>query len=123
MELIYAAAFVSFVLGASSYIIIRFWVLPIYRYQKRKRAVAATLSLYRKAREEDGSDDLARQGSFGNSPKTGHRTVRFIRFGSSPLVQDAAEQPWGIACRCRTPSHENGQYQKTPTIWKSRWAG
>lgn len=58
MELIYAAAFVSFVLGASTYIIVRFWVLPIHRYRKRKRAVAAILSLYRKPREENGSDDM-----------------------------------------------------------------
>ena len=58
MELIYAAAFVSFVLGASTYIIVRFWVLPIHRYRKRKRAVSAILSLYRKPREENGSDDM-----------------------------------------------------------------
>lgn len=61
MELIYAAAFVSFVLGATSYIIIRFWVLPIYRYRKRKRSVAATLSRYQKVRERDASgssDDM-----------------------------------------------------------------
>ena len=58
MELIYAAAFVSFVLGATSYIIIRFWVLPIYRYRKRKQAVAATLSRYQATRGARGSDGV-----------------------------------------------------------------
>jgi len=50
MEVIYFAAFISFVLGASSYIIIRFWVRPIYRYRKRKQAVAATLPIHQKDR-------------------------------------------------------------------------
>lgn len=58
MELIYAAAFVSFVLGATSYIIIRFWALPIYRYRKRKQAVAANLSRYQATRGGKGSDDV-----------------------------------------------------------------
>ena len=55
MNLIYFAAFVSFVLGASSYIIVRFWVLPIYRYRKHRRAVAESLPRYREARVHESS--------------------------------------------------------------------
>jgi hypothetical protein len=55
MNLIYFAAFVSFILGASSYIIVRFWVLPIHRYRKRRRAVALALPRYRQARTQHAS--------------------------------------------------------------------
>ena len=60
MKLIYAPAAVSFVLGASSYIIVRFWVLPIHRYRRRKQAVAVTLSRYPGVRKEAApAPDLA----------------------------------------------------------------
>ncbi|WP_373500378.1 hypothetical protein [Desulfococcus sp.] len=61
MKLIYFSAFVSFVLGASSYIIVRYWVLPIGRYQTRKRAVEGLLPRYRAARAgeaPEGSDGM-----------------------------------------------------------------
>lgn len=55
MELIYFSAFVSFVLGATSYIIVRYWVLPIGRYQTRKKAVDGLLPRYREIRAETAS--------------------------------------------------------------------
>lgn len=61
MKLIYFAAFVSFVLGASSYIIIRYWVIPIGRYQTRKKAVEGLLPRYRTVRAgtvPEGSDGM-----------------------------------------------------------------
>jgi len=61
MKLIYVAAFFSFVIGASGYIIVRFWVLPINRYRKRKRAVAATLSRYADARMNGSPGDTISQ--------------------------------------------------------------
>lgn len=43
MNLLYVAAFVSFLAGAFGYIIVRFWILPIGRYQKVRRRVAEDL--------------------------------------------------------------------------------
>lgn len=55
MELIYFAASVSFVLGAASYIIVRYWILPIGRYQTRKKAIEGILPRYREIRAETAS--------------------------------------------------------------------
>lgn len=43
MEPIYLAAGASFVLGASGYIIIQFWIRPIRRYRALKRQVVSDL--------------------------------------------------------------------------------
>lgn len=43
MNLLYVAAFVSFLAGAFGYIIVRFWILPIGRYRKIRQRVARDL--------------------------------------------------------------------------------
>lgn len=43
MEPIYLAAGASFILGASGYIIIQFWIRPIRRYRKLKGQVVSNL--------------------------------------------------------------------------------
>ncbi len=43
MEPIYLAAGASFVLGASGYIIIQFWIRPIRRYRALKRQIVSDL--------------------------------------------------------------------------------
>ena len=43
MELLIFAAGVSFVAGAIGYIIVRFWIIPISRYNKIKRQIGAAL--------------------------------------------------------------------------------
>lgn len=43
MEILIFAAGVSFVAGAIGYIIVRFWIIPIARYNKIKRQIAAAL--------------------------------------------------------------------------------
>ena len=42
---------ISFILGASSYIIIMFWIRPIAKYRKIKAHIAADLNLYEKSSE------------------------------------------------------------------------
>jgi hypothetical protein len=44
MEILIVAAGISFVAGAIGYIIVRFWMIPITRYRKLKRQIAAGLS-------------------------------------------------------------------------------
>lgn len=44
MEPIYLAAGASFVMGASGYVIVQFWIRPIRRYRALKRRVASELA-------------------------------------------------------------------------------
>ena len=46
MELVIVAAGISFVAGALGYIIVRFWLVPISRYNKLKRQIASGLSRF-----------------------------------------------------------------------------
>ncbi len=45
MELIYVAAFFSFVIGLLGYIVVRFWILPIGRYIRVKDRFASDLRI------------------------------------------------------------------------------
>ena len=63
MDPIYWAALFSFVAGASGYIIIRFWVIPIVRYNRVKRQLLKCLGhLFALLPEEDSA---APKGSLG----------------------------------------------------------
>lgn len=44
MDPIYWAALFSFVAGAGGYVIVRFWIIPIVRYQKLKRQLGDHLA-------------------------------------------------------------------------------
>jgi uncharacterized membrane protein YccC len=46
MTAIYAGAITGFILGLVGFIIVRFWILPIRRYQKLKKATARTVAAY-----------------------------------------------------------------------------
>ncbi|MDD2388137.1 MAG: hypothetical protein PHP23_00165 [Desulfobacterales bacterium] len=46
MNSIYIGAGASFILGASGYFIVRYWLMPIFRYRKIKQGIVQTLSFY-----------------------------------------------------------------------------
>lgn len=46
MNTIIIAAVISFGLGAAGYIIVRFWIMPIGRYQRVKDQIAETVNSY-----------------------------------------------------------------------------
>ncbi len=45
MNPIYLGAFIGFVMGASGYIIVRFWIGPISKYNKIKKEITARLHI------------------------------------------------------------------------------
>lgn len=44
MELIYVVCFTSFLLGATSYIIARYWITPIWKYHRLRIRITETLA-------------------------------------------------------------------------------
>jgi len=46
MNPLYIAAGASFILGASGYFIVKFWIIPIFRYKKIKQGILQSLSFY-----------------------------------------------------------------------------
>jgi hypothetical protein len=46
MNAIYAGAITGFILGLVGFIVVRFWILPIRRYHKLKKATVATVQTY-----------------------------------------------------------------------------
>ncbi len=53
MEPIYIVAIISFLLGASGFVIARYWIYPIYQYHKLKHQIAADLRFFEEKENYD----------------------------------------------------------------------
>jgi hypothetical protein len=76
MEPIYLAAGASFILGASGYIIIQFWIRPIRRYRALKRRIVSDI---------EGDDRISSEPKAMTSSRAGKAFAKTLRSHSVAL--------------------------------------
>lgn len=67
MELIYVVCFTSFLLGATSYIIARYWITPIWKYHRLRIRITDTLGALAPASPGSADDPVSSRKAAGDA--------------------------------------------------------